>query len=180
MENMIGFKQETCTQKNVCFGQGVLAKFLNKNLNEGDDFNAQDFEFVNQLGDSWQRGHLLGIRFGGPAIVKNFLPMTQSTNLYFKAEVENKLALLLDNKFVIDSNISIKTGHNEVYRIVYNILVSKATVNVNGYEIPASFTASITIEDSMRKQVLDEILNEICTPYGITFPFNVTIRTDMD
>lgn len=180
IRNMISFKKEICTQPNVYFGQGVRAKFLNKNLPQGEDFNTEDFAFVNQLGDSWQRGHLLGVRFGGAAIVKNFLPMTQRSNLYFKSVVEDKLALLLDHKFIFDTNISIKTDNNEKYRIVYDVLVSKELIDVNGYKIPASFTASITIEDSMREQVPDEILNEISVPYGITFPFHVTIPTNLE
>ena len=73
------------------FGSRVEATFNSEKLTQGKDFSANQFGFVSQLGKDWQKGHLLGVQFGGIADERNFLPMTQKANLAFKENVEDKL-----------------------------------------------------------------------------------------
>lgn len=130
MQNSIRYKNELRSQLGVCFGQGFIANFVNNKLQKGKEFSPNDFNFVNQLGNSWQKGHLLGVRFGGQPTAVNFIPMTQKSNLCFKSMVEDKLALLLKNKPIIDAMLSCKIDKVEQFRIVYKIIVSPKLIEV--------------------------------------------------
>lgn len=181
MCNVIYYKKAIYTSSKICFGHGVCVKFKSKKCVAGTEFAPTDFDFVNKIGQDWQKGHMLGVRFGGLADAKNLLPMTQTANLKFKTTIEDKLALLLDNKPIIDNYLSNETSNIEEYIIKYNVKSSDERIIVNGYSIPASIYANIEITNSKGVPIHNDTLNNMCNKIGINviFPLCATIETNI-
>lgn len=166
------------------FGNRVEATFNGDTFPQGKEFSDGQFDFVSKLGNDWQKGHLLGVRFGGIADERNFLPMTQKANLAFKAEMEDKLKKIIDSYVPLNSFLYEKT--NKYCYIHYSVgAYIWKTIRVNGIEIPPSFMAKVQIIDYMGKAFDDNLLNDFFNDNinddvpPITFPLFRVFRTNL-
>lgn len=166
------------------FGSRVEATFSGDTFPCGKEFSDDQFDFVSKLGNDWQKGHLLGVQFGGIADERNFLPMTQKANLKFKAEMEDKLRKIIDNYIPLNSFLYAMT--NKFCRIRYSVssYIWKS-IRINGIEIPPSFMAKVQIIDSLGNAFDDSLLNDIFNGNindfapKITFPLFHVFKTNL-
>ena len=162
------------------FGSRVEATFSGDTFPCGKEFSDGQFDFVSKLGNDWQKGHLLGVQFGGIADDCNFLPMTQKANLKFKAEMEDKLRKIIDSYVPLNSFLYEKT--NRYCRIRYSVdAYVRNTIRVNGIEIPSSFMAKVQIIDYFGNAFDDGLLNDFFKGIApdVTFPISKTFRTNL-
>lgn len=162
------------------FGNRVEATFNGDTFPQGKEFSDGQFDFVSKLGNDWQKGHLLGVQFGGIADERNFLPMTQKANLAFKAEMEDKLRKIIDSYVPLNSFLYEKT--NKYCYIHYSVgAYIWKSIRVNGIEIPPSFMAKVQIIDSQRNAFDDGLLNVFFKDIApdVTFPIFKTFRTNL-
>lgn len=142
-----GPKYKDSQNEEIEYGSYVIAKFEPgyKVKNDGVKFPGDDFVYVKELGNNWQKGHLLAKRFGGSDESENMLPMTMDANLLFRDKVENKLSDLLGYLYELN-NIYQMHHDNEQIKIEYKVEVSSNTIKIGeGIEVPESFTAKIDI-----------------------------------
>lgn len=160
------------------FGSRVEATFNSEKLTQGKEFSANQFGFVSQLGKDWQKGHLLGVQFGGIADERNFLPMTQKANLAFKENVEDKLREII---LWHDAFYLLEETHRSCF-IQYTVDVSTDNPLVlHGIMEPSSFTAMIEIKDSTSCVIDNGLLNRFFYQNftDIMFPMQKAFRTNL-
>ena len=162
------------------FGNQVEATFNSDTFPQGKEFSDGQFDFVSKLGNDWQKGHLLGVQFGGIADERNFLPMTQKANLAFKNEIENKLRKIILWHDVLKGYLLEET-HRSCF-IKYTVEVSTNNpIVVSEIMIPSSFTATVTVEDSIGCVIDNTLLNKFF--YGnfedIIFPLQKEFSTNL-
>lgn len=178
-EDPIEFKLQG---KSIEYGQGVRVVFK-PSYNEDQDFSGEEFadnafEYVNDLGETWQKGHILAKRFGGDNRSHNLLPMTQKANLCFKREVEDKLSQILKLLFWINSVYMTKVNFSQI-KIVYEVNIGGSDIEINGINIPSSFTARIYARSN--SEINYDVINNLLRreDFNMKLPFQLRIETNL-
>ena len=176
-----GPKYKDSQNEKIEYGSSIKAEFRPGYVvkNDGEKFPEGAFLYVKDLGDNWEKGHLLAKRFGGSDGSENMLPMTSAANDKFRAEVENKLALLLKH-FSLLKSAHLAQLHT-VSTIVYEVIVSDDKINVNGINIPKSFKAKIDVKYVDGARVEYNIINQNIKVYtnGLKLPLCLEIPTNL-
>ena len=176
-----GPKYKDSQNKEIEYGSSIRAEFKLGCVvkNAGEKFPGDAFVYVKELGNNWEKGHLLAKRFGGSDESENMLPMTSAANDKFRVEVEDKLALLLNNFSPL------KSAHlaqlHTVATIVYEVIASDDKININGINIPKSFKAKIDVEYADGTKVEYGAINQIIkiSANGLKLPLCMEIPTNL-
>lgn len=175
----IGFELQG---RSIEYGQGVRVVF-NSLYNEnqdvlGEEFADNAFEYVNDLGETWQKGHILARRFGGDNRSHNLLPMTQRANLCFRREVEDKLSQILSRLYWLNGVYQMECNFAQI-EIVYEVNIGDCDIEINGISIPSSFTARIYARSysEINYDVINNLLKR--EDFNMKLPFQLRIETNL-
>jgi len=142
MDNKYTYKTARCNG-DAHYGTKCIAEFHTSRIIEGESFDESDFQYIDDLGPGWQKGHLIAKSLGGCNKASNLLPMTENVNNSEYKAVENTIKKLIDclpgiRRILKDPDAYI---HYEV-----NVTNDKNKyVKIGEYKFPAELSYSIKL-----------------------------------
>lgn len=156
------------------YGSHVITRIYDGDkIVEGEPFGDDDWNaYIDDMGKTWHKGHLLAKSLGGENVVENLLPMTKEANLSEFKQVENLVRSIVDalpklSELVRDGNVYVR----------YEVTVNREnTTIVKGYRFPSDISYSIKLGYGERKlmsevsakRYLSKASIDICVPLSGT------------
>lgn len=151
--------------EDVQFGHEVSALYGGRVTLDGvkneETFNRDAFPIMEVLGEDWDCGHLLGKQLGGEARKENFIPMTHSSNMEFKASVEDKVAKVIEYFQAIHTYLA-TTHQISSTKLKYEVnVIPGKTFSKSIYTFPKTIYARLSIINDSGKEIDYNLLGDL-------------------